>query len=381
MRNFIPWQFKSFMERMLDAPGRLAWMRERQQIGLQPAKDEIILDFGFEPGGMGFMHGGKVKLLHLQKEFTCNPQKASFIYLVSSALPKAAEAYIFWAKHQGAKFIWNQNGVAYPAWAGAESERYNHRMRRLREMADYVVYQTEFCQNTANHFLGSSEKPSSVLMNPVDLERFKPFKKKSTSPLCLLAAGTHGYRERVIYTLDCLATLKKKGLSVKLTLAGKCEWQDAENNIYQVVQALGLRDSFERQISFDQSEAQHLYQKHDILLHPKFMDPCPTVVAEALACGLPIVGSRSGGLPEMTTPACARLSSVPPEHDNFDEMFTPSGEVLAEGVLSLMEDLPSASAAARQCAEERFSEKAWLNAHRMIFEKLLPFTSDTQKRL
>src|SRR5690606_26005669 len=131
-------------------------MRERQQLGLNPAKDEVVLDFGFEPGGMGFLHGGKVKLLHLQEKFTCEVSRANIIYLVSSALPEAAEAYVSWAKLHGAKFVWNQNGVAYPAWAGAESERFNVRMRRLRRMADYIVYQSDFCKVCADKFLGPS---------------------------------------------------------------------------------------------------------------------------------------------------------------------------------------------------------------------------------
>jgi len=45
-----------------------------------------------------------------------------------------------------------------------------------------------------------------------------------------------------------------------------------------------------------------LYACADILVVPSLWeDPCPLVVAEAMASGLPVVGTRSGGIPELVT--------------------------------------------------------------------------------
>ena len=62
------------------------------------------------------IHGGLVKFQRMQDEFPNTPREFNILYMVSSRMPYGGQQMAWFAKRKGAKFIWNQNGVAYPAW-------------------------------------------------------------------------------------------------------------------------------------------------------------------------------------------------------------------------------------------------------------------------
>lgn len=329
-------------------------------------KGEPALSYGSVREIGGIIAGGRVKLTHLADRW---PESDPFniLYLVSSAPPPFALELVRWAKKRGAKFVWNQNGVGFPAWAGIRAWETNLPMRRLLRLADHVVYQSEVCRVSADRWLEPASCPSSVLINPVDTALFKPAPAPADS-WKLLAAGTHYQPFRVIGALETLRVLLDAGHRATLTVAGELRWQNAEAEVHDTVTRLRLAEWVTMRPAFTQEEAVRLYQASHVLLHLKYHDPCPTVAIEALACGIPVVSSASGGMPEIVGADGGEMLDV--ECDWFRANYPPP-RAIAAAVARVMREWPRRSEAARARAERLFRKEDWVDAHGRIFEGLL----------
>jgi glycosyltransferase involved in cell wall biosynthesis len=368
MSSLIPWKVREGIRSLVEFPKRRKILKQHGLIHRRDNPIGISVGFGGVLDDGRPVHGGAVKLLPLRNKFGSDERSFDILYAVSSSQPQCAADLFRRCRERGIRIVWNQNGVGYPAWAGRESERFNAPMRRLRSMADHVVYQSQFCQVSAERYLGPSKVPSRILYNPVDLVRFFPLAGgQRNGPLRILAAGTHGTCDRVISVLGMLSLLRDAGIESILTIAGKFQWRNGEDDFNREVNRLGLGGFVRRVERFSQEDAAALYQGHDLLVHPKYMDPCPTVVIEAMACGLPIIGSASGGMPELVPEDCGKLVSGPVD---WDYRHTLTAEELCNAVMAILPELSSMRLAARKHAEAKFSVEQWVEDHRRIFQNL-----------
>ncbi len=356
--------------KILRLPARLRFRRALARRTGAPPATGLVLHYGgaLDRGPGAIIAGGAVKLLHLAQRW---PEQENFnlLYLVSSVPPAHALDLVRWAKSRGAKLVWNQNGVAFPAWAGDRGAETNDPMAVLLGLADFVVYQSAFCKVSADRFLGPAPCASEVLFNPVDLREFTP----GAHPMpvtCwrLLTAGTHHDSARVLGPIEALGHLRDAGCPAHLTVAGALRWPGAEAQVEQTIARLGLRDAVTLRPAFTRGEAAEIYRAAHVLLHPKYHDPCPTVVIEALACGLPVIASRSGGMTELVGEDGGELIDVPL---SWDQAAAPEPKQLANAVMRMIPNWPARSRAARARAERLFDAHAWVEAHRQIFERTL----------
>src|SRR5438270_306845 len=142
----------------------------------RPTRDEIAVFYGHRrlPAPGEPVEGGMVKFQRLQSVYPNRPRDFNLLYLGSSSLPSDEQAVIRLAKRRRAPIVVNQNGVAYPGWAGARTDELNDRLRTVLRRADHVVYQSQFCKSAADRFLGAAPGEWEVLRNAVDTSEFTP---------------------------------------------------------------------------------------------------------------------------------------------------------------------------------------------------------------
>ena len=315
---------------------------------------------GALPAEGAFASGGAVKLVKLAQKFPESGSQANVLYLVSSALPKGAVAWARGMKAAGGKVVLNQNGVAFPAWLGEpELSRLNIRNHELLDLADFIFFQSEFCKASTLRWVGTTASPNSVLPNPVEIAPApaKAGTSASSDPLIVIA-GSHHHPERVLEALKTLEILRRQ-LPARLRIAGKFRWEGAAEQVDLAIKMLGLQGAVEITGPFAQKDLASVYGGAKVLLHLQDKDASPTVPLEAMGFGLPVVGPRSGALPELVPADCGRLLEVP---EDWDAYHLPAAKALAEAVRPFLDPSSPAPAACRQWVQ-KFSLDRWLSRH------------------
>ena len=119
---------------------------------------------------------------------------------------------------------------------------------------------------------------------------------------------------------------------------------------------------------FNQKDAPRIYQTADAYITMSYQDNCPSAVIEAMSCGLPILYSASGGIPELVDQNSGIGLKV---SSNWANIQIPNLEDISEGMISIIENKKSMSASARERAVEKFDITYWIKRHEYIFDLLL----------
>jgi teichuronic acid biosynthesis glycosyltransferase TuaC len=97
----------------------------------------------------------------------------------------------------------------------------------------------------------------------------------------------------------------------------------------------------------------------DLVTLPSYMEGCPNVVLEALACGRPVVATNVGGIPEIMDDSCGRM------------VLPRDPAALAEALAAVLDQSWDAAAISAHGSRSWSTVSAELLA---VFESLVPKT-------
>jgi glycosyltransferase involved in cell wall biosynthesis len=330
---------------------------------ISSTKDRVKLYFG---GAIAGNSGGpKVKVKRLKEFFPSSYIDFNLVYCLSN-YPYLSKTSLDRIKKTNIPIILNQNGVFFKGWHGPGWEEKNQELSWAYNSADYIFWQSEFCKISAEHFLGNRSDSGEVLFNAVDTNKFIPSPKSKNSEFTFLVTGK--FEKPLFYRLkasiEAFYLCQQKNSDTNLIIAGYME-KDLKYKILDLINALGISKKVKVLGAYSQNNAPEIYNSADAYLMMKYMDASPNVVIEAMACGLPIIYSSTGGVPELVGKE-AGIGLFLKESWSL-EPHCPKPELISEAMGEMIALRNDMSIAARRRAVAEFNMDNWISKHQKIF--------------
>jgi teichuronic acid biosynthesis glycosyltransferase TuaC len=186
----------------------------------------------------------------------------------------------------------------------------------------------------------------------VDTKTFQPAEDKTalrcelnipTASLALLFVG-HVTREKGIYEL--LAALGKIRENLPHAVLNICGSSTEHKELSIIIAKHNLSHSVRLVGTVDPADMHKWMQASDIFVLPSYTEGMPNAVMEAMACGLPVISTTVGGLPEAIGDCKGAILIEPKNADQLASAIIKVGT--NKGLYEQMGD------AARRTAEQRF---------------------------
>jgi glycosyltransferase involved in cell wall biosynthesis len=216
--------------------------------------------------------------------------------------------------------------------AGDHLQRWRGTAIPTIRLADSVVVPSDYLVRVFADF----ELPAQAILNLIETDRFEFRKRDPLRPVFLSNRNfeSHYGVDRV---LRAFGIIQKRFPEARLTVAGdgplRTELEDLSRDLNLKNVEFTGRVAHERILE--------LYNAADIFLNGSEIDNQPLSILEAYACGLPVVTTDAGGIPDIVT------------HEETG-LMSPCGDVegLAANAMRLLQDNDLAQRLARKGREE-----------------------------
>lgn len=151
--------------------------------------------------------------------------------------------------------------------------------------------------------LGVRSNKIKVIHYGIDFNKFNCAKKSKTfisrygceKSRLILSVGRLNYQKGFSYLINAMPAILKKIPDVKLMIIGEGEQFAA---LKYLIESLGLNKSVIFTGALSQKEMALAYASTDVFVLPSLFESFGISIVEAQAAGKPVIGTRTGGLPE-----------------------------------------------------------------------------------
>lgn len=289
--------------------------------------------------------------------------------------------WAYWASLPGRAAWWisRLSGVPYGTWTHAGNDIYNRRHQTEPALQTILSAASLVCTcNQTNLDYFRTILPDPVIRrvhyqpHGIDLARFEYVSRSIEAHLSgagqevprLLSVGRLSPAKGFQQAIEACAILRDRGRPVRYRIIGAGPMRE---RLSQRIAELGLGGWVELPGEMPQERLPPEYRGADLFVMPSIVgdrgarDGLPNVLLEAMACGLPSVGSNAVGIPEAIVSGTTGLLAPPGD---------PRG--LADAIERMLSDRAGAArmaAAARRLVEERFARGACMDQLAATFRR------------
>jgi teichuronic acid biosynthesis glycosyltransferase TuaC len=285
----------------------------------------------------------------LRKRFSFDLIHAHFVYPEGAAAHRLSRRY-------GIPFVISEHAPWTREW-------FARRTVRLKSVAagraaGELMAVSEYIRRSI-HDWGEDVATTSIVPEGVDGRMFRPIDGAAYIEDQILYVGWPNYNKGVDVLLRAMALLRDRGEPGRLLLVGGSYFRSTrvmESELRRLADELNLGDRVTFAGPKPHHEVARLMAESALLVLASRAEAFGTVLGEALACGTPVVSTRSGGPEDYVTPEVGRLVPV----GDVEALADALGTVLRERASFSPERL-------RRFALDRFSGSrvvdGWLEAY------------------
>jgi glycosyltransferase involved in cell wall biosynthesis len=199
-----------------------------------------------------------------------------------------AEAVCQVLSRTGKPFVLTLHGGNIPSFA----RRWPVRVRRLLRAADMVTAPSGYLREQMLPFRSDIQ----LIPNAIDLMAYPYlFRPKVTPRLVWLRAFHEIYNPTL--GPKVLALLQAEFPDVELVMIGRDKGDGSLQRTRELARQLGVSDRLQTPGGIPKRDVPSALNRGDIFLNTTRVDNTPISVLEAMACGLPVVSTKVGGIP------------------------------------------------------------------------------------
>ena len=219
-----------------------------------------------------------------------------------------------------------------------------------RDLADRIVYQSEFTNKWWHRVYGEVRVPGTVIYNGVNLTEYATqahidLPKDHYSMLLVEGHLGGGYEQGLITAVDAAVLLNQRlDRPLELMVVG-----DVPPSLKAGVSSRGLEITLKGVVN--RSEIPAIDCSSHLLFSADVNAACPNAVIEALACGLPVIGYDTGAIPELIVNGSGRVAIYGGDPWKLEP---PDLYSLVDAAQTVLKDHDAFSSGARQHAETAF---------------------------